>query len=74
MYLFVFLYRMGQFRSLVHQAFSEEHSQSLPVAHIQQYINQGLSQVFTREEVDVALDQMQEANQVMVSEDMVFLI
>lgn len=66
--------RMGQFRSLVHQAFSEEHSQSLPVAHILQYINQGLSQVFTREEVDVALDQMQEANQVMVSEDMVFLI
>ena len=67
-------FRMEKFRSLVHQAFSEEHSQSLPVAHILQYINRGLTEAFSKEEVNMALDKMQEANQVMVSEEMVFLI
>ncbi len=65
---------MDRFRSLVNNVFSEEHSQSLPMAHILQYINKDVSQAYTRDELNVALDIMQEANQVMVSEDMVFLI
>lgn len=65
---------MAQFRSLVHKAFSDEHSQSLTVDQIESYVNSGLSQMFSSQEIEVALDQMQEANQVMVSEGMVFLI
>lgn len=65
---------MAQFRSLVHKAFSGEHSQSLTVDQIESYVNSGLSQMFSSQEIEVALDQMQEANQVMVSEGMVFLI
>lgn len=65
---------MAQFRSLVHKAFSDEHSQSLTVDQIESYVNSGLSQLFSSQEIEVALDQMQEANQVMVSEGMVFLI
>ena len=67
-------YSMAQFRSLVHKVFSDQHSQSLPVDSIMSAINIGLSQPFLRSEVDHALDTMQEANQVMVSEGMVFLI
>ena len=66
--------RMAQFRSLVHKAFSDEHSQSLTVDRIESYVNAALSQNFTNAEITLALDQMQEANQVMVSEGMVFLI
>ena len=65
---------MAQFRSLVHKAFSDEHSQSLTVDRIESYVNAVLSQNFTNAEITLALDQMQEANQVMVSEGMVFLI
>ena len=65
---------MAQFRSLVHKAFSDEHSQSLTVDQIESYVNSGLSQLFSSQEIEIALDQMQEANQVMVSEGMVFLI
>ena len=65
---------MAQFRSLVHKAFSDEHSQSLTVDRIESYVNAALSQNFTNAEITLALDQMQEANQVMVSEGMVFLI
>ena len=67
-------FRMAQFRSLVHKAFSDEHSQSLTVDRIESYVNAVLSQNFTNAEITLALDQMQEANQVMVSEGMVFLI
>lgn len=71
----IFSYRLDHFRSLVHDVFSEEHSQSLPVAHILQYINKDpATQPYSREELLAALDVMQEANQVMVSEEMVFLI
>ena len=65
---------MALFRSLLHKVFSDQHSQSLPVSTILSAINIGQSQPFQRVEVDYALDTMQEAYQVMVSEDMVFLI
>lgn len=65
---------MAQFRSLVHKAFSDEHSQSVTIEHIESYVNTALSQSFTNAEIMLALDQMQDANQVMVSEGMVFLI
>ena len=68
------LLRMALFRSLVHKAFSDEYSQSLTLEVVERYVNAGQSQVFSRREIDFALDQMQEANQVMVSDGTVFLI
>ena len=68
------LSRMAQFRSLVQKAFEEEYSQSLPLDHIVRRVNEGQSQSFSRAEIDYALDKMQDANQVMVSEGVVFLI
>ena len=65
---------MALFRSLVHKAFSDEYSQSLTVEVVERYVNVGQSQVFSRREIDFALDQMQDANQVMVSDGTVFLI
>ena len=65
---------MALFRSLVHKVFSEQHSQSLAVDQIMSAVNIAQSQPFQRAEIDHALDTMQEANQVMVSEGMVFLI
>ena len=69
-----FFFRLSLFRSLLHKVFSDQHSQSLPVGTILTAINIGQSQPFHRVEVDNALDNMQDANQVMVSDDMVFLI
>ena len=58
------------------QAFSSEHSQSLPVQQLTSLVNAaGLAPPpFSPGEVAAALDRMQDANQVMVSEGVVFLI
>ena len=66
--------RLGMFRSSVVKAFSSSHSQSLPVTELTSQVNSDPSTQFSDAEVSVALEQMQEANQVMVSEGVVFLI
>lgn len=65
---------MTEFRSAVVKAFSSEHSQSLPVDRLTDLINSGTASRFSSSEVTAALEQMQDANQVMVSEGVVFLI
>lgn len=65
---------MTQFRSAVVKAFSSEHSQSLPIDRLTNLINTGAPTDFTGSEVNAALEVMQDANQVMVSEGVVFLI
>lgn len=68
--------RLKLFRGAVVQAFSSEHSQSLPVQQLTSLVNAaGLAPPpFSPGEVAAALDRMQDANQVMVSEGVVFLI
>ncbi len=57
------------------KAFSDEHSQSMSVEHLSSMINADhRGNEFSSREVTSALDRMQEANQVMVSEGVVFLI
>lgn len=68
------LYRLTEFRSAVVKAFSTEHSQSLPVDQLTELVNSGAASRFSSSEVMAALEQMQDANQVMVSEGVVFLI
>lgn len=66
--------RLSEFRSAVVKAFSTEHSQSLPIDRLTDLVNSGTSSRFSFAEVSTALEQMQDANQVMVSEGVVFLI
>ena len=70
----MYFYRLTEFRSAVGKAFSSEHSQSLPIDQLTELVNSGTSSRFSTSEVSTALEQMQDANQVMVSEGVVFLI
>ncbi len=56
------------------KAFSSEHSQSLTVAQVTTAANSSPAHQFTGDEVTAALDLMQDANHVMVSDGVVFLI
>ena len=67
-------FRLTEFRSAVVKAFSTEHSQSLPIDQLTELVNSGTASRFNSAEVSTALEQMQDANQVMVSEGVVFLI
>ena len=63
------------FRSKVGVAFSGEHAQSLPLARLEALVNAGChDDPFSSGEVSAGLVAMEEANQVMVSEGVVFLI
>ena len=67
--------RLDHFKKCVVKAFAREHSQSLPIETIMEVVNSDHpDHPFTTREAEVALDKMQDANQVMVSEQMVFLI
>ncbi|KAG8178125.1 hypothetical protein JTE90_020830 [Oedothorax gibbosus] len=67
--------RLKEFRSIIHKLFKERHAQSVPVPVLNEYlIKQELAEPFTPEEVNSALEAMTEANQVMVANDIVFLI
>ena len=63
------------FRSKVGGAFSGEHAQSLPLARLEELVNASChDDPFSSGEVSAGLVAMEEANQVMVSEGVVFLI
>lgn len=66
--------RLEYFRGAVVKAFSSEHSQSLTVAQVTTAANSSPAHQFTGDEVTAALDLMQDANHVMVSDGVVFLI
>lgn len=66
--------RMERFRSSVAKAFSSTRSQSLPMSDLASQVNSDPTMQFTQAEMSAALDQMQEANDVMVSEGVVYLI
>ncbi len=69
-----FVHRLSQFRSSLVKVFSSSHSQSLPISDLTDQVNSGQSVKFSGAEIQNALEQMQDANQVMVSENVVFLI
>ena len=71
----MFLCRLSAFRSKVGVVFSAEHAQSLPVSRLTELVNEGRhDNPFSTNEVTAGLSAMEEANQVMVSEGVVFLI
>lgn len=72
--IIMFHYRLQEFRSALYAVFSSEHSQSLSVARVTVAINETNTSPFTAGEIETAFSRMEEANQIMVSEGMVFLI
>lgn len=65
---------MSKFQAALVTAFSSRQSQSLPVNELTDHVNSDPSTQFSGAEVMAALEQLQDANRVMVSEGIVFLI
>ncbi|KAG2458098.1 MCM3M factor, partial [Polypterus senegalus] len=66
--------RMKLFKAALLKAFKVTRSQSTSIADLVKLINKGNNDPFEVDEVKQALNQMQDDNQVMVSDDVVFLI
>ncbi|MCI4389368.1 hypothetical protein PGIGA_G00097250 [Pangasianodon gigas] len=66
--------RMKVFKAALLKAFKVTRSQSVPVPELLTHVNKGQSEEFDQQEVQLLLERMQDDNQVMVSEDVVFLI
>ncbi|MBN3277594.1 MCM3M factor, partial [Polyodon spathula] len=66
--------RLKVFKAALLKAFKGTRTQSISIPELVVFINKGASDSFEVDEVQQALNQMQDDNQVMVSEDVVFLI
>ncbi|XP_073667531.1 MCM3 minichromosome maintenance deficient 3 (S. cerevisiae), like [Paramisgurnus dabryanus] len=66
--------RMKVFKTALLNAFKVTRSQSVAVPELLTHINKGQDEEFDQNEVNLLLERMQDDNQVMVSENVVFLI
>ncbi|XP_060662109.1 DNA replication licensing factor Mcm3 [Drosophila nasuta] len=66
--------RLGLFKNGLQRLFREAREQSLPVSRISKAINENNAEPFTAGEIDAAMHRMTEDNQIMVADDIVFLI
>lgn len=66
--------RLKVFKAALLEVFREAHAQSVGVTRLTESVNQDKEQPFSPEEIQAALSKMQDDNQVMVSEGIVFLI
>ncbi|KAH9628094.1 hypothetical protein HF086_018310 [Spodoptera exigua] len=67
--------RLTQFKSALHQLFKEERANSLPLSRVTSFVNEKYShETFDDGEIMAALDKMTQDNQVMMADDIVFLI
>ncbi|XP_022825885.1 DNA replication licensing factor Mcm3 [Spodoptera litura] len=67
--------RLSQFKSALHQLFKEERANSLPLSRVTSFVNDKYShETFDDAEILAALDKMTQDNQVMMADDIVFLI
>ncbi|CAH2285051.1 maternal DNA replication licensing factor mcm3-like [Pelobates cultripes] len=66
--------RIKEFKAALLKAFKSTRSQSVTVTQLLELINKGNINTFEADEVKQALDNMQNDNQVMVADDVVFLI
>ncbi|EFA12381.1 DNA replication licensing factor Mcm3 [Tribolium castaneum] len=66
--------RLTQFRSSLDRAFRDNRAQSLSLARIRDSVNTDNIAPFSQGEIRAAIDQMTEANQVMLADGIVFLI
>ncbi|XP_041466825.1 zygotic DNA replication licensing factor mcm3-like [Lytechinus variegatus] len=67
--------RLKLFKSTVHKTFEATHAQSIPMTQISEALTTEHKEApFSKAEIDSALSKMQDDNQIMVSEGIVFLI
>ncbi|XP_074542042.1 DNA replication licensing factor MCM3 [Halichoeres trimaculatus] len=66
--------RMKEFKSSLFAVFQSAHAQSVKMQTLMDSINKDLQKPFTKPEVGSALARMQDDNQVMVADDIIFLI
>uniref|UniRef100_A0A8D0GGT9 DNA replication licensing factor MCM3 n=1 Tax=Sphenodon punctatus TaxID=8508 RepID=A0A8D0GGT9_SPHPU len=68
------LVRLKEFRSGLLEVFKAAHAQSVGLKSLMESINRDNPNPFSSAEVKVALEQMQDDNQIMMSDDIIFLI
>lgn len=66
--------RLKEFKVALLDVFREAHAQSVGMNRLTESINQDREEPFSSAEIQVALSKMQDDNQVMVSEGIIFLI
>ncbi|XP_054833867.1 DNA replication licensing factor MCM3 isoform X1 [Eublepharis macularius] len=66
--------RLKEFKAALLEVFKSTHAQSVGLKNVMKSINQDNPKPFSSSEVKVALDQMQDDNQIMMSDDIIFLI
>lgn len=72
--VFPVLGRLKEFKVSLLEVFREAHAQSVGMTRLTESVNRDKEQPFSSEEIQAALSKMQEDNQVMVSEGIIFLI
>ncbi|KAL8173088.1 UNVERIFIED_CONTAM: hypothetical protein K2H54_039841 [Gekko kuhli] len=66
--------RLKEFKAALLDVFRSTHAQSVALKTLMKSINQDRPQPFSSSEVKAALEQMQDDNQIMMSDDIIFLI
>ncbi|XP_063827682.1 DNA replication licensing factor Mcm3 [Ostrinia nubilalis] len=67
--------RLSQFKTALQQLFRDERANSLPLDRITAHVNEAYAhETFSEGEIHAALDKMTQDNQVMMADDIVFLI
>lgn len=66
--------RLKAFKAALLEVFREAHAQSVGMSRLTESVNRDNEEPFSSTEIQAALSRMQDDNQVMVSEGIVFLI
>lgn len=67
--------RLAKFKTSLHKAFKESREQSLSLERIKTFVNnENADQTFSQNEINSAVERMTDDNQIMVADDIVFLI
>ncbi|XP_010769360.1 DNA replication licensing factor MCM3-like, partial [Notothenia coriiceps] len=66
--------RLKEFKSSLFAVFQSAHAQSVKMKTLMEDINKGRESRFTEPDIRAALARMQDDNQVMVADDIIFLI
>lgn len=66
--------RLGVFKNSLQKMFREAREQSLPLARITAAVNKNNDEAFSKGEIEAAVSRMTEDNQIMLADDIVFLI
>ena len=66
----LFYCRLKTFRAKLFELFKQEHAQTVPLDKVKGHMGSG----FSEDEIFAAIDQMMDANQVMLADDAIFLI